>query len=287
MSAGLQPDETEPAEWVVNAPLRPGLPALRIGQVWQQRELILFFAQRDVKVRYKQAFLGAAWAALNPFIGALAFTILFDRLAKIDVGETPYFAFALAGFITWNYFSTTLSNGTGSLLANGDLLTKVALPRIVPPTATLLPGLVDLAVGIAITIVVSIVSGAGIDPVAFVVFLPLGLLLLLLAVAGPVLLFSATIVRYRDVGIVVGFGLQLVLFLSPVAYPSSLVPEAWRVLYYANPLAGALGLLRAALLDTTAPPIGSLALSFAVAIVGLVLGLTHFRRHERSMADII
>ncbi len=283
MSAGTG----EPVQWAVNAPLRPGIPALRIRQVWQHRELILFFAQRDVKVRYKQAFLGAAWAALNPFIGALTFTILFDRLAKIDVGTTPYFAFALAGFITWNYFSTTVSAGTGSLLANGDLLTKVALPRIVPPTATLLPGLIDLFIGIVITVVVSLVLGAGTSAVAFVVCLPLGLLLLLVAVAGPVLLLSATIVKYRDVGVVVGFGLQLVLFLSPVAYPSTLVPEAWRVVYYANPLAGALGLLRSALLDTEVPPIGSLALSFVVAFLVLLAGLIHFRRHERSIADII
>ena len=263
-SGSGRPAETD-ASWVVNAPLRPGIPPLRIGQPWQHRELILFFAQRDVKVRYKQAFLGAAWAALNPFIGALTFTILFNRLAKIDVDPTSYFAFALAGFVTWNYFSTSLSGGTASLLSNGDLLTKVALPRIVPPTATLLPGLIDFSVGVVITVVVSFLTGAGVSAAPFLVCFPLGLLLLLVAVAGPVLFLSATIVRYRDVGVVVGFGLQLVLFLSPVAYPTSLVPEAWRLIYYANPLAGALGLLRSALLDTAVPPIGSLALSFAVA----------------------
>jgi lipopolysaccharide transport system permease protein len=152
--------------------------------------------------------------------------------------------------------------------------------------ATLLPALIDFSLGLLITLIVAFATGGGVSA-TLPLTLPLGVVLLVLAAAGPVLLFSATVVRYRDVNMVVSFGLQFVLFLSPVAYPPSLVPHAWRVLLYANPLAGALGLLRTALLDVPLPPLGSLALSFAVALLMLLIGLVHFRRHERFVADII
>lgn len=279
--------ETPPVPWVVNETPRGWLPKLEPLQVWRHAELIGFFAQRDVKVRYKQAFLGVAWAALNPMLGALAFTILFNRWAEVDVGGTPYFPFALAGFVAWNYFSASFGSGTSSLLVNGELLTKVAFPRIVAPVATLLPPMIDLAIGLVLTVVVGVIAGAGFSFVQLVVCLPLGLVLLVASVVGPVLVLSAMVVRFRDVSTIAGFGLQFLLLASPVAYPPSLVPEAWQTVYYLNPLAGALGLIRAALLGMPAPGIAELALSFAVAAVALVAGLVYFRRHERYFADVI
>jgi ABC-type polysaccharide/polyol phosphate export permease len=273
--------------WVENAAPTSRVPALRISDAWHHRELIFFFAQRDVKVRYKQAFLGTAWAGLQPLIGALTFTIVFSGLANVDVKGRSYFAFALSGFIVWTYFSSTVTSGTNSLLSNSDLLTKVSFPRIVAPLAALLPALVDLAVGIVLALIVSVATGDGLSPIGLLVGLPLGLVLLLTAATGPVLFFSASIVRYRDASALVTLALQFVLFVSPIAYPPELVPPRWQTLYYANPLASALGLLRAALANGQLPGVGHVLLSFAVASVVLFLGLVHFRANERSFADII
>ena len=279
--------DDDAVQWLENAAPKSRLPQLRISDVWRHWELIFFFAQRDVKVRYKQAFLGAAWALLQPLIGALTFTIVFSGLADIEVDDGSYFTFALSGFVVWTYFSTAVSAGASSLLVNANLLTKVSFPRIVAPIAAMLPPLADLAVGTALTIVVAAASGVGLSPVRLLVSLPLGLGLLLAAVAGPILFFSASIVRYRDASALVSLGLQFVLFVSPVAYPPELVPERWQGWYFANPVAGALGLFRAALLSEPVPSIRHLMLSVAVAAALLVLGLFHFRANERGFADII
>ncbi len=280
-------DDATSRPWVVNAAATGRWPALRIGQLWTHRELVHFFALRDLKVRYKQAFLGIAWAGIQPLVGALTFTILFNRLADVEVDGPSYFAFALLGSGVWAYFAATLQSGTNSLLYNAQLLTKVAFPRIVAPAATILPGLIDLAVAAALAFVVAIGAGGDVSPWALGVGLPGGLALLLLAVLGPVLFLSAAVVKYRDVNTLVGFGVQLLLFATPIAFPPELVPAGWRTLLYLNPLSGAVGLLRWALVDTPAPTIGQLEVSVTAAAVLLLIGLVHFRRREREFADII
>jgi ABC-type polysaccharide/polyol phosphate export permease len=280
--------ETADAQtWVENAAPSGRWPRLRFGQIWTHRELIYFFALRDVKVRYKQAFLGAAWAGLQPLAGALAFTVLFHGLADVTVDTGSYFGFALVGFIAWTYFSSALSAGTNSLLWNAELLTKVALPRVALPTATMLPPLVDLSVGVVMALVIAIVWGGGISVVGLLVGVPLGVLLLLAATAGPVLALSALIVKYRDVSVIVGFALQLLVFISPVGYPPELVPGVWYTLQYLNPIAGCLVLLRWGLAGTPAPDFGLVAISAAVALVGVVCGGYYFRANERQFVDII
>jgi ABC-type polysaccharide/polyol phosphate export permease len=275
-------------QWVVNDAPTGRWVALRPDELWRHRELIAFFALRDLKVRYKQAFLGAAWAGLQPLVGALSFTILFNRLADVEVGDgRSYFAFALVGFIVWTYVSSSLSTGSSSLLYNADLLTKVSFPKIVAPAAALLPPLLDLAVGAVLALGAALVAGDGFSPAGFAVGLPLGLVLLLLTAAGPTLFMSAVIVKYRDAAVLVTFGVQVLLFLSPVAYPPELAPEGWRTVLYLNPVAGALGLLRAALTGAALPAPGRIALSFAVAALLLVVGLHRFRSNERELADII
>ena len=274
-------------EWVVNTAPTGRWPALLLDQFWTHRELIYFFALRDLKVRYKQAFLGIAWAGIQPLIGALTFTILFNRLADVDIEGHSYFAFALLGFGVWTYYSTTLQSGTGSLLHNAELLTKVSFPKIVAPTAAMLPGFIDLSVAMTLATVLALASGDGFAGVNLLIGLPLGLAMLVLAVGGPVLFLSASLVKYRDASTLVTFALQLLLFASPVAYPPEFVPDGWRTVLYLNPLAGALGLLRAALVGTDLPNAGHLLLSGVVAIVGFLLGLLHFRRSEREFADII
>jgi len=262
-------------------------PRLQLAQLWTHRELIYFFALRDVKVRYKQAFLGAAWAGLQPLIGALAFTVLFNGLADVTVDSDSYFVFALVGFIAWTYFSSALSSGTNSLLWNAELLTKVSLPRIALPFATLLPPLVDLTVGAVLAIVITLIWGGGLSVVGLLIGVPVAVVLLLVATMGPVLIFSALIVKYRDTAVLVTFGLQLFLFVSPVGYPPELVPEPWRTIQYLNPVAGCLALLRWGLAGTPAPEPGLVAISMATAVAVLFAGAYYFRANERQFVDII
>ena len=246
----------------------------------------MFFAQRDIKVKYKQAFLGAAWALVQPLVGALTFTIVFKRLADVDVAGNHYFGFALVGFIGWAYFAGAINAGTTSILGNADLVTKVSFPKIVAPVAAVLPALVDLAVGVAVAIVVSLVQG-DLSPPRLLIGLPAGVLMLVLTVLGPVLFCSASIVRYRDAGALVGFALQFLIFFSPVAYPAELVPGHWLTLYYVNPLAGCLAVLRWALVGGPLPQAGHLVVSLATMTILLAVGLVHFRANERDFADII
>ncbi len=273
--------------WVENGSGQRGRFDLQLGQLWRHRELAFFFALRDVKVRYKQAVLGGLWAVLQPLIGALMFTIVFNRVADIDVEGTTYFAFAVAGFVTWNYVSTAVSNGTGSLLYNGELLTKVAFPRLIIPIAAVLPGLVDLGIGLLVAVVASLATGGSLHVVGVFVGLPLGLLLLFVAVAGSVIFFSAKVVKYRDVMVLVSFGLQIMLFLTPIAYPPEQLPADWRAVAYINPVAGAVGLVRSGIIGADAPTIGQIGISAGVAVAVFVMSLASFRAHEREFADVI
>jgi ABC-type polysaccharide/polyol phosphate export permease len=274
-------------EWVVNAAPTSRWPGLHLRQFWVSRELIYFFAQRDLRVRYKQAFLGVAWAGIQPLIGALTFTILFNRLGAVEISGPSYFAFAMVGFASWTYFSASLNSAASSLLANSELLTKVPLPRIVPPTAALLPALLDLGVALVIAAGVTLAAGGGLALGGLLVGLPAGLFLLILAVSGPAYFLSATVVKYRDAMALISFGLLFLLFASPIAYPPEFVSSEWQTVLYLNPLAGALGLLRFALVDAELPPLPSLLLSGGAATVGFTIGLLHFRRSEREFVDVI
>lgn len=278
---------TNAADWVVNDSQRRSRLDLQLAQLWRHRELAFFFALRDVRVRYKQALLGGAWAVLQPLVGALTFTIVFNRVANIEVEGTSYFAFVIVGTVAWNYVSTAINNGTSSLLYNGELLTKVSFPRLVLPIAAALPGLLDLTIGLVVAFVASLVTGGSLSAVGVLVALPLGLVLLVVGAIGPMLYLSAKVVKYRDVMVLVGFGLQVMLFLTPIAYPVSQLPEAWQTVAFINPAAGAVGLLRVGVIDSTAPTVGQLGISAGVALVILVLSLLSFRAHEREFADVI
>ncbi|HQZ36035.1 MAG: ABC transporter permease [Ilumatobacteraceae bacterium] len=275
------------AEWVVNSSRRRRRLDLQLSQLWKHRELAFFFAYRDVRVRYKQALLGGAWAVLQPLVGALMFTIVFNRVAEIEVDSGSYFAFATAGFVTWNYVSAAVGSGTGSLLYNGELLTKVSFPRLIIPIAAIMPGLIDLTIGLIVAVVASLVTGGSFSVTGALVGLPLGLALLIISVCGAVMYFSAKVVKYRDVMVLVSFGLQIMLFLTPIAYPPSQLPEAWQTVAYINPVAGAVGLIRSGVIGAEAPTVGQVGLSAGVAVVGFLLALVSFRSHEREFADVI
>jgi ABC-type polysaccharide/polyol phosphate export permease len=270
-------------DWVENRPTR-GWRALDVAEVWRYRHLVAVFARRDVTVRYRQAALGAAWAVLLPLSGAAVFTVAFSRLAGIDTGATPYLVFAYAGWVGWTYFSGALQGCSASLVRNADLVTKVWFPRLTAPLAALLPGLADL--GVALLALIPLCVAYGVAPGPGLLLLPAALVLLAATALGVGLALGTAHVRFRDVGHLLGLLVQLWLFASPVAYPSSLLSADQRWLYYLNPVAGAIDLLRYATLDAPSPGLAILV-SAAVAAAFLVLGAAVFARGERRFADVI
>lgn len=269
--------------WVENRASR-GFRAIELRELWAYRELALSLALRDLKVRYKQAVFGVLWAVLQPLLGAFVFTFVFARVADVSSGDIPYMVFAFVGTMAWSYHSSSVTSGTESMVENSLLVTKIYYPKLVSPLASCLTPLVDLAISLVVLAV--LLPLYGVRPGLPVLALPLGLALMFVVAFSFALWFSALNVRYRDVRYVVRFGVQIWLFVSPVAYPLQLLDEPWRTVYLLNPVAGVLTLLRWSLLDGPAPTIGTLG-SAGVALVVLVTGLAYFQRTERHFADVV
>jgi ABC-type polysaccharide/polyol phosphate export permease len=269
--------------WTENRPTA-GARAIDLRELWRYRELLYFLALRDVNARYKQAFFGVAWSVVQPFAGVAVFAIVFRKLADVPSDGIPYAVFALLGFAVWTYFSASVGAATQSLVSNASLVTKVYFARLVAPLAALLPGLIGL--GVSLVLVGVHMAGYGIAPGVEVLALPLCLVGLMGVALGPGVLFGALNVRYRDVATVVGFLLQLWLFVSPVAYPSSLVHGGWRYVYAVNPMAGVLDAFRWSLLGARAPGL-PLLVSVASGAFLIGVGLWTFQRTERQFADVI
>jgi len=273
-----------------------GLPTLRISppsrwtslefrELWEYRELLYFLIWRDVKVRYKQTALGAAWAVIQPFFMMVVFSLFFGRLAKVPSDGIPYPVFTFCALLPWQLFANALTESSNSLVGNQNLITKVYFPRLVVPISAVLGGLVDFV--IAFVILLGMMLYYGIVPGWAIVTLPGFILLAVLTALGVGLWLSALNVQYRDVRYTIGFLVQLWLFLTPVAYPSSIVPEKWRPLYGLNPMAGVVEGFRWALLGNSQPPGAMLWVSVAVVILILFGGLYYFRRMEQQFADIV
>jgi ABC-type polysaccharide/polyol phosphate export permease len=271
------------ADWVENAAgSGPRAPAWT--ELWGARELVGFFALRDLKVRYKQAVLGVAWVLVQPIATVAAFTLVFDRLAGVGSEGIPYPLFALAGLMTWTFFSSTVSRASTVLVGDSALLTKVYFPRLAAPTGAMLPPLVDL--GVTLVLALLLMFAYGVFPSWTILALPIWLLLLALTALGVSLWLSALNVRYRDVQHATVPLLQLWLFLSPVAYPSTLL-SGWQQLAFAlNPMTGVIEFGRWSLLGAPWPG-WPLAVSVATASVVLATGVRYFRRAERTFADVI
>lgn len=277
------PQVIDPDRWTENRPTK-GRRALDVDELWRYRDLIAFLALRDVKVRYKQAVFGGAWAIVQPLAGAAIFTVVFGRLAGLPSDGVPYLVFAFAGFSLWSYVSTALNTARTSLVSNSHLITKVYFPRLAAPIAGVLPGLVDLAA--ALPVLAAMMLWTGINPGLAILTAPLFLFGAVAIALGAGMLFSALTVQYRDVQQVFGFAIQLWLFATPVAYPSSLVEGPWRWVYRLNPMVGVMDGWRWSVLG--APPPGREALvSAAVIGVLLVAGTRVFLRSERRFADVI
>jgi len=261
-----------------------GWSGVGLSELWRFRELVFFLTWRDVKIRYKQTLLGAAWALLQPFIMMIVFTFVFHRFGKIRT-DVPYPVFSLSGLALWFYFSNAVNLTSNSLVANSALITKVYFPRIAVALSPVIAGLVDLA--LALLLVAGAMAYYHVAPGIELLLLPLFVVLALLTALGVGLLFSALNVRYRDVRYAVPFLIQIWLFASPVAYPASLVHGTYRALYGLNPLSGVIEGFRWSLLGTDRPSASMLAVSVASSIVLVAAGLLYFARTERGFADVI
>jgi lipopolysaccharide transport system permease protein len=258
---------------------------LKLGELWEYRDLLFFLAWRDISVRYKQTVLGAAWAIIQPLFTMLLFSLFFGRLGNIPSDGIPYPVFSYAALLPWQYFATALAGSSDSLVGSANLLSKVYFPRLVIPLASILPALVDFA--IAFTVLLGLMLFYGIAPTWNVIWLPFFLLLALVTALGVGLWLSALNVQYRDIRYTIPFITQFWLFASPVVYPSSIIPEQWRPLYGINPMAGVIEGFRWALLGTETGPGPLIVVSVVVSLALLVSGAFYFRRMEKSFADVV
>jgi homopolymeric O-antigen transport system permease protein len=254
-----------------------------LQEVWQARELLYFLIWRDVKVRYKHTALGIGWSVLQPLLTMVVFTIFFGRLAKVPSDGVPYPLFSLAALVPWTYFATAASNGSSSLVGTQHLIAKVYFPRVLVPLAAVLMPAVDLAVSFGMLVLLMV--WYQIAPTSAILALPLYLALAVLTALAVTLWTSALTVRYRDVRYVLPFIIQIWLFVSPVAYPASMVPERWRLLYALNPMATVVEGFRSALVGTPAPAAMAVIAAMVVAAL-LAAGVAYFRSVEGSIVDL-
>ena len=277
--------EIPPALLHVHIEPSRGWVALNLGDLWKYRELLYFLVWRDIKVRYKQTALGAAWAVLQPVLTMVVFSVFFGRLAQMPSDGLPYPLFAYSALLPWQLFAFALSESGNSLVANQRLITKVYFPRLVIPIAAVLAGLVDFA--IAFLVLLGMMVYYQVVPTLAVLLLPLFLLLVLATALAVGLWLSALNVQYRDVRYVIPFLTQFWLFLTPIAYPSSLVPEWLRPLYALNPMVGVVEGFRWALLGTQNNAGALVFISAIVVVLLLIGGLLYFRRMEKTFADLV
>lgn len=258
---------------------------LKLNELWEYRELIFFLTWRDVKVRYKQTALGAAWAVLQPLMTMLVFSLFFGRLGRIPSDGIPYSIFSFAALVPWTFFAYSLMQSSNSLVQSSNLIKKVYFPRLAIPLSSVMSGGVDFA--IAFAVLLGMMPFYGIYPSWQVIYLPFFLLLAAVTSLGVGLWLSALNVQYRDVRYLVPFLTQFWMFATPIAYPSSLLEEPWRTVYGINPMVGVVEGFRWALLGTSSAPGPMLAVSTVVAVVVLITGALYFRRMEKTFADVV
>jgi len=274
----------EEAQIVRIEPTR-GWVSLRLSELWEYRELLFFLTWRDIKVRYKQTALGASWAIIQPLLTMVVFSLFFGKLAGVPSDDVPYPIFSYTALVPWTFFASGLNFSSNSLVSNSNLLTKVYFPRLAMPTASVLSVAVDFA--LAFLVLVAMMIYYGIAPSWAILWLPLFFLLAFVTSLGVGFWLSALNVTYRDVRYTLPFLVQLWLFLTPIAYPSSLLEEPWRTLLGINPMAGVVESFRWALLGTDTAPGSMIAVSTLVGLGILATGAFYFRRMERSFADVV
>jgi lipopolysaccharide transport system permease protein len=255
--------------------------------LWRYRELFQVLAWRDISVRYKQTIIGVAWAVIRPFLTMVVFTVIFGKVAKLpSEGTAPYALLVFAGMLPWTFFSTALAEASNSLIGNANLISKVYFPRLIVPTATVVVALVDFL--ISFTVLAAMMVWYQFLPGWQILLLPLFILIAFLASLGPGLWITALNVKYRDFRYIIPFLVQFGLYVSPVGFSSSVVPEQWRLLYSLNPMVGVIDGFRWCILRGESPIYWpGFYLSLAVTAFFLWLGIRQFRKMEKTFADLI
>lgn len=264
---------------------KSGLFDIDWSELWEYRELLYTLVEREIKIRYKQTAIGASWVLLQPLITMVIFTAIFGRMAKMPSDGVWYPAFTLTALLPWTYFSQAITRSGQSLVSSANLVTKVYFPRMLLPLSMIISPLIDFA--LSLVLLFGLLVYAGIPLTWKVLTLPLFILVAMLTAAGVGLILSTANVKYRDVGHAIPFLIQIWMFLSPIVYPVSLVPERWRLLYGLNPMAGVIEGFRWALLGKSAPDPVVLGASIVVFLGVLIGGLAYFRKMERDFADVI
>jgi lipopolysaccharide transport system permease protein len=283
---GFRPFDQAEKSLVLRIQPSKGWVSLKLHELWEYRELLYFLTWRDVKVRYKQTVLGAAWAIIQPFMTMVVFSLFFGSLAKIPSDGIPYPIFSYAALVPWTFFANGLSQSSNSLVGSANLIKKVYFPRLVIPISTVVSGVVDFV--LAFIVLLGMMLFYGIVPTLNVIWLPFFLLLAFVAVLGVGLWLSAMNVQFRDVRYLVPFLTQFWLFATPIAYPSSLIEnKTLRVVYGLNPMTGVVEGFRWALLDTDTTPGPIIVASSLAALTLLIGGAFYFRRMEKTFADVV
>jgi lipopolysaccharide transport system permease protein len=264
---------------------RIGLFDVGWSELWEYRELLYALVGRELKLRYKQTAIGVSWVLLQPLVTMLIFTVIFGGLAKMPSDGVWYPVFALTALLPWTYFSQAVTRAGGALVSNANLVSKIYFPRILLPLSTIIAPLVDFVLSLGLLF--GMLVYAGIPFTWRFLTLPIFILIAMISAMGVSLVVSATNVKYRDVGHAIPFVMQIWMFVSPIVYPVSLVPEKWRFIYGLNPMAGVIEGFRWALLEQTAPDPMVMAASFIVFVVFLLVSLVYFRQMERQFADVI
>jgi len=264
---------------------RRGWQFIDLKELWRYRELAYFLCWRDIKVRYKQTVLGALWAIIQPFFSMVVFTIFFGRMAKVPSDGIPYPIFVYSGLLAWTYFSNALSASGNSLVGSSNLITKIYFPRLIIPGAAALAGLVDF--GIASLVMAGLVFYYHFVPGSGILLFPYLVCFTFLLAMGAGLWLSALNVKYRDIRYAIPFLIQMGLFITPVIYPVSILPNKWQWILYLNPMAGLVENYRACILGQTSINWSVLAISNIITLIILLSGMFYFRRMEKTFADVV
>ena len=256
-----------------------------VQEVWAYRDLFYLLVWRDIKTRYAQSVLGIGWAIIQPLFSMVVFTLVFGNMAKISSDGVPYAIFSFSALVPWTYFSGALTSAGGSLLTARGIITKVYFPRIIVPLVAVVAKLWDFV--IALIILFGVMAYFGFAPTARTLYLPVIVLLMTLTAAGAGMWLTALSLQYRDIQYSLGFGVQLLMYASPVVYPVSMVPERFRLLYYLNPMASIIEVFRSVLLGTNPIPWQALSIGAGMTFLLVISGSLYFTSMERKFADVV